>query len=202
MRAGFRENRGRGAAALLASRVGNNAIGAELVASFDNGDVAAVRVGARGKLGFESLFGLAVVETGDARLPCLQPAQHLRQFAIGGRSGNQRNIGSALEDPLPFLLRHAAQNDKAFARGIELLVIVQAVEDLLFGFVADRASVVEDQVGGNFRIHLLVALMAKSADDFFRVMDIHLATESFKIERFSGRHGETEYTAGKRAATS
>jgi hypothetical protein len=43
--------------------------------------------------------------------------------------------------------------------------------------------------------------MAKSADDLFRVMDIHLATESFKIERFSRRHGETEYTAAKLAAS-
>jgi hypothetical protein len=37
--------------------------------------------------------------------------------------------------------------------------------------------------------------MAKSADDFLRVMHIHLATESFEIKRFFRRHIETEYTA-------
>ena len=152
-------------------------------------------IGAGRKLGFEGLFGLPVIEPGDARLPCLQPDQHLRQLAVGGRSGDQRHIGSALEDPLPFLLRHAAQHDEALARRIKLLVVVQAIEDFLFGFVADGAGVVEDQIGGSFGIHLGVAFMAKRADDFFRVMHVHLATESLEIERFIGRHVKSEYTA-------
>ena len=152
-------------------------------------------IGARRELRLKGLFGLSVVEPGDARLPCLQPNQHLRQFAVGSRSRDQRNIGSALEDPLPFLLRHAAQHHEAFAGSVQLLVVVQTVEDLLFGFVADGAGVVEDQIGGGFGIYLGVAFMAKSADDFLRIMHIHLATESLKIERFIGRHSETEYTA-------
>ena len=184
-----------GSAALLTAGIRNYAIGAELVASFDDGDIAAVRIGARRKLGFEGFFGLTVVQAGDARLPCLQPAQHLRQFAVRSRARHHRYIRSALEDPLPFLLRHATQHHEAFALGVQLLVVVQAVEDLLFGFIADGAGVVEDQVGGDLGIHLLVALMAKSADDFLGVMHIHLATESLKIKRFFRRHGETEYTA-------
>ena len=154
-----------------------------------------MRIGARRKLGFEGLFCLTVIQSGDARLPCLQANQHLRQFAVGSRSRDHGNIRSALEDFFPFLLRHAPQDHEAFALGVELLVVVQAVKDLLFGFIADGAGVVEDQVGGDLGIYLLVALMAQRADDFLRVMHIHLATESFEIKRFFRRHIETEYTA-------
>ncbi len=56
------EHRGRTAAALLAARVRDDAVGAELVAAFDDGDVAAVGILARGELGLEGLVGLAVVE--------------------------------------------------------------------------------------------------------------------------------------------
>jgi hypothetical protein len=37
--------------------------------------------------------------------------------------------------------------------------------------------------------------MAKRADDFFRVMHVHLATESLNVEGFIRRHVESEYTA-------
>ena len=65
----------------------------------------------------------------------------------------------------PFLLRHATQHHETFARSVKLLVVVQAIEDLLFGFVADGAGVVEDQVGSRFRIDLGIAFMAKRAND-------------------------------------
>jgi hypothetical protein len=71
---------------------------------------------------------------------------------------------------------------------VQLLVVVQAVEDLLFGFVADGAGVVEDQAGVFFRLHLPVALVAKSANDLLRVMGIHLAAEGLKVEGFLGCH--------------
>ena len=66
---GFRQDGIRSPAALLAAGEGNHAVGAELVAAFDDGDVAAVRVGAGGEFGFEAFVGLAVVEPGDARFP-------------------------------------------------------------------------------------------------------------------------------------
>ena len=106
-----------------------------------------MRVGAGGEFGLEALVGLAVVEAGDALLPCLELHQHLRQIAIRGGAANQRNMGSALENLLAFLLRHAAQHAEALALFLQLLVVGQAVEDLLLGFVANGAGVVEDQPG-------------------------------------------------------
>jgi hypothetical protein len=64
--AGFGEHGLRRPAALFPAGVGDNAIRTELVAAFDNGDVAAMRIGAGGELGLKALVGLAVVEPGDA----------------------------------------------------------------------------------------------------------------------------------------
>ena len=60
------------------------------------------------------------------------------------------------------------------------LVFVEAVKDLLLGFVADRTGVVEDQAGIFFGLDLPVALMLQCANDLFRVMGIHLAAEGLK----------------------
>ncbi len=51
------EHRGRGAAALFAARIGDHAVGAEFVAAFDDGDVAAIGVLASGEFGLEGLVG-------------------------------------------------------------------------------------------------------------------------------------------------
>ena len=106
---------GRGAAALFAARVRHHAVGAELVAAFDDGDVAAVGILPGGELGLEGLFGLAVVEAGNAVFAGFQPRQHLRQLAIGGRSGDERDVGRPLEDLFALLLGHAPQHAKALA---------------------------------------------------------------------------------------
>ena len=111
----LRQHGSRPAAALLAPGIRHHAVGAELVASLDDGDVAAIGVLAGGELGLEGLVGLAVVQAGDARLACLQARQHLRQFAVGGRAGDQRDIRRTLEDLFALLLRHAAQHGKALA---------------------------------------------------------------------------------------
>ena len=78
----FFEHGSRSPAALLAPRVRHHAVGAELVAALDDGDVAAVRVLPRRELGFERLVRLAIVEAGDAGLARFQPRQHLRQLAV------------------------------------------------------------------------------------------------------------------------
>ncbi len=67
-------------------------------------------------------------------------------------------------------------------------IVVKAVEDLLLGLVADGTGVVENQPGLGFGVHLSVALALKRADDFFRVMGVHLAAEGLKVEGFFGRH--------------
>src|SRR5207237_9718200 len=62
--AGFGKDGAGSAAALFAAGEGNDAVGAEFVAAFDDGDVSAMRVAARGEVGFEALVGLTIVETG------------------------------------------------------------------------------------------------------------------------------------------
>jgi hypothetical protein len=74
----------------------------------------------------------------------------------------------------------------------KLLVIVQPVEDFLLSFVADGTGVVENQVGLLDGFYLLVSLVDERADDFFGVMDIHLAAEGFEVESFVGSNGHIE----------
>ena len=49
------------------------------------------------------------------------------------------------ENPLAFLLSHASNYSEGFALAVFSLELLQAGENLLFGFVADAAGIVEDQ---------------------------------------------------------
>ena len=71
---------------------------------------------------------------------------------------------------------------------MELLVVIQAVEDLLLRLIADRAGVVQDQVGRFFRLHLDIAFVLERSNDLFRVVDIHLTAEGLNIEALCGGH--------------
>ena len=66
-----------------------------------------------------------------------------------------------LEDLLALLLGDAAEDGELFAFALEALVLVEAVEDFLLGFVADGAGVVEDQAGVGFVLDAGVALAAR-----------------------------------------
>jgi hypothetical protein len=180
--AGFDEDGGGGAGALFPAGVGDNAVGAELVAALDDGDVSAVRVGTGGEVGLEGEVGLAVVEAGDAGFASFEAGEHVGQVAVGGGARDQRDVGGLLEDALAFLLGYAAEDGELFAFALETLVLVEAVEDLLLGLVADGAGVVEDQAGVGLVLDAGVALLLERADDFFGVMGVHLAAEGFDIE--------------------
>ena len=72
---------------------------------------------------------------------------------------------------------------------VQLLVIVQAIEDLLLRLIADRAGVVEDQPGVFFGLHLRGSPAGQQrANHLFGVMGIHLAAEGLQIECFFGCH--------------
>src|SRR5947209_14356869 len=58
------------------------------------------------------------------------------------------------------------------------------MEDFLFGLVANGTGVIENQVGFLHGFHLPIALMHQRANDFFRVMDVHLAAKGLKVKRF------------------
>src|SRR5437868_14358032 len=70
------------------------------------------------------------------------------------------------------------------------------MKDLLLGFVANRARVVEDQSGFLHRGYLTVSLGEECADNFFRIMHSHLAAEDFQVERFLrfSRHHDSSIT--------
>jgi len=72
------------------------------------------------------------------------------------------------------------------------------MEDLLLGFVADGAGVVEDEAGFLLSLDLAVALGQERADDLFRVMDVHLAAKGLNVERFLRALSHScQYNAGK-----
>src|SRR5579864_9109095 len=89
-----------------------------------------------------------------------------------------------LKNLFAFLLGHTAQHREFFSLRLKFFVVVQEMEDFLFGLVADGAGIVKNQVGLFDCLDLGITLLDKSANDFFRVMDIHLTTESLNVERF------------------
>ena len=145
-----------------------------------------VRIGAGGELGFKAFVGLAIVQAGDALLPCLDLHQHRRQIPVRRRSAHHGNMWGALKNLVAFLLRHAAQDAKLLALLLKLFVIRQPVKDFLLRLIADRTSVVENQSSLFDGGYLAIALGHERANDFFRVMDIHLAAKGFQVERLLG----------------
>src|SRR5947209_2822451 len=79
--AGFSKNRSGSTAALFSTSKRDDTVRAELVAAFNDSDVAAMRVGTGGVLGFEAVFGVAVIEPGGA-VPCLNLNQHCGKIPI------------------------------------------------------------------------------------------------------------------------
>ena len=140
-------------------------------------------IAASGKFRLECLIGLTVIQAGDALVARFQLHQHLRQFSIGSGSGDQRYIRSPLEDLFAFLLRYATEHAKALSLFVEGLVVVQAIEDLLLRLIADGAGVVQNQRRVDFGLHLAIAFLHQRPNDFFRVMGVHLASESFNVKR-------------------
>ncbi len=187
----FVKNRRRSPAALLAARIRHHAISAELVASLDNRNVAAMRIGARRVLGLKALVGGAIVEPGNPLPAGLQLHQHLREIAVRSRPADERHIRSALKNLFALLLRHAPQDAKLFSLRSILLIIRQPVKDLLLRLVANRAGVIQHQPRLFHRRNLPIPLLQKRPDHLFGVVRIHLAAKGFQVKRLGGRlrHG-------------
>src|SRR5581483_565368 len=169
-----------------------------LVTAFDDGDVAAMRIGARGELGLKAFVRGAVIETGGA-LPCLDLHQHLRQIAIRSGPTHQGDVRSPLENFLALLLSDTTEHSKFLALALQLLVVGKAVENLLLGLVTNGASVVEDEVGLLDGRDLAIALGDERTNDLFRVMGIHLTAERFNVEGLAGpRRHKGKYNPGNR----
>ena len=168
------------AAPLPAARGRHHAVGAGLVAALHDGDVGPVGVVALRVGRIEGLAGFQA-QPRDPAVAALQFGDEFRQAAVARRTTHQADVRRALEDPQSLLLGHAAQHAEHPAVGRSLKLLQTAV-DLLLGFVADAAGVVQHQVGvvraGGFGI----AHGDERAGDSLGVVDIHLAAERLDVE--------------------
>src|ERR1035438_10202892 len=184
-----------GAAAFRPAREGHHAIGARLVAAFDDGDVGAMRIVAAGERRIEGFVSIQA-EAGDVAIARLKLHQHFGEPGVAGGACHQADVRRALENLFALLLRHASQHPEDLALARRALEILQAAEDLLFGLVANAAGVVEHQVGRFRRFDLVVTPGKQRADDLLGVVGVHLAAEGFEVESFPS-HLDLFYRAGE-----
>ena len=90
-----------------------------------------------GEFRLKGLVGLPVIQSRNAAVASFQLHQHLWQFAVRCRPGNEGHIGCALKDSLAFLLRDATEHGKALPLFVQRLIVVQAIENLLLRLIAD-----------------------------------------------------------------
>src|SRR5262249_11650924 len=89
---------------------------------------------------------------------------------------------SPFKNLLTLLLCDAAQHCELLALSLKLLVVVEAMKDFLLGLVANRAGVVEDQVGLFYSFNLPVALADESTYYLFRIVYVHLTPERLDVK--------------------
>ncbi len=165
------------AAAFGPARVRHYAVGAGIVAAFDDGDVGAQKIIAARDFGFESFVGVEI-EAGDAAAAGFELRDQLGEFAVAGGAADQADPRSAFENFFAFLLGEAAEHADDFAVRYRFPV-AQARENFLRGFFADAAGVVEDEIGLRGSGDRAIALPLEHAGNFFAVVVVHLAAEGF-----------------------
>ncbi len=153
-----------GAAALGPAGEWDNTIGAGLVAALNDGYVGAVRIVPASKRSVKSLIGIET-QTGNPALARLKLDKHLGQPGVACRTGHQIHMRSTFEDTFAFLLRDAPDHPEKLALAGLPLELLQAVENLLFRFIADTAGVIQNQLGVFRLMYLRVALLQKRAHD-------------------------------------
>ena len=94
---------------------------------------------------------------------------------------------SAFEDLRAFLLSNAAQYAETLAFCVKLLEVGKPMKHFLLGFVADGACVVKHKGGILDAFDLPIALPEECSDDFFGIVDVHLAAERLQVKRLVRR---------------
>ena len=175
----------------MAAGGGDDAVGAVFVAAADDADegleFGAVRgVGADEVVGdgggwgvFEGMLLAAGFDGG------FEEGGELMEL---GWAAEEVDLFHAVEERFAVAFGHAAQDadDEVgilFFAGFEF---AYSRPDFLFGFVADGAGVVEDDVGGFDVGGEVVAVGAELGFDEFGVEDVHLAAEGFDVDFFHG----------------
>jgi hypothetical protein len=90
----------------------------------------------------------------------------------------------AVETFLAFLLRHAADDGENLSLARIAFEMLQAIEDLLFGFIADAAGVARKCTAPLPRFRPACSLSRPPCQSPFPIEGIHLAAESFDVKGF------------------
>src|SRR5688572_29515906 len=95
-------------------------------------------------------------------------------------------MGSPFENLVAFLLSDASEHAKSFAL-VLFLELIQPIENLLFGLIANAAGVVKQQIGFGGALGLRIATRKQRADHFLRVVDVHLTAKRLDVELLHAR---------------
>ena len=166
----------------------HHAVGAGVVAAFDDGDVGADGIVAAGDFGLECLVGIEI-EAHHAAAAGFEFVHQLRKLPVACRAAHQADPRRALENFFAFLLRDASEHADDFA-GVSRgrAPFAEARKNFLRGFFANAAGVVEDQIGLRRASARRGSRGAMSTPETFsESCDVHLAAEGFDEERLGGR---------------
>ena len=184
---------------LFAAGVGNDAVGAVLGAAFHDRDEGGRALDPRRRQVVE-LLDLGKADVDLRPLLALLAGQHRRQPVQGLRSEHEVDVGRALDDRRAFLAGDAAADADQRALVLQVLDPAEVAEHLVFGLLADRAGVEQDQVGLLDVVGRLVAGGGvQHVGHLVRVVDVHLAAEGLDEDlRLRARdlgHGLTQTCA-------
>src|SRR6266481_1158076 len=105
------------------------------------------------------------------------------------RATHQADPWRSRENILALLLRHAAKHSDHLTRRLFRSIFPQPRKNFLRRFLPDAARVVQNQGSDVRRFHLPIPARKQHARDFFRVVVVHLAAESFQEKSSATRVG-------------
>ncbi len=202
-----------------ATRVGDDAIGAEFVAAASDADVGLGHVVAGGDAAgkiehFQAILGC--FQRRASAYGCAHQGRLARAAAAGGDGGvvDQRcqliqfagaaedvNVRVFPENVDAVALGHAADDadDQVRIVGFAFPQLAQARPDLLLGMFANRAGVIKNDIGLVAIVHGLITVSAKLPQNQLAVEHVHLAAEGFQVELAA--HGRRLFCGQSRGNT-
>ena len=171
-------------APFAAPRIGNHAVGAEVVASAHDAHEGAHAVAVEAHRSDLGIGLLSREQHIDPLAAGLGLAHQARQVAVGIRPGHHIDGIRSLDKLLLQALGHAADDADHQTRTFAAVAfhLGQAPPDPLLGVVADRAGVDQDDVRLGDPLRIDIALLLHECDDDLRIADVHLAAVGFDKE--------------------
>src|SRR5712691_315030 len=172
------------AALLSPTRKRHDAVSAELVAAFDNGNEGHVLRRARRGREVPLLAFRAFVKIDNSAFAIERAADQFRQTVRGAGPGDQVYRGAVIEKRRAFQLRHAPHNaDNRFFSQTLTSDFSNAREDFVCRSFAHGTSVEDDHVCALRRFGETESSGAQANDCAFAVSDVHLAAKCFEVNR-------------------